>query len=159
MEHYLGLLHQYYPHIESYFPVYLRLCRPHGCRRPVEVVSPVYPGYLFLKVNCDNLFRPVSLPVKARWVRCGGNGDLSKGGDITIVPDIAVERLRKLEIAGELVREVKYVNPYRAGVAVRVHLPVQDIRGVIVKLIGGNRAVVENSFCRVLVPIHGLEVC
>jgi hypothetical protein len=150
-EHYLRLLRQYYPEIEYYFPVYSCYRRPHGYRRAVEVVSPVYPGYLFVRVGeKEDLRGPVGLPVRARWVRFGGK--------VEVVSGIVVERLRRLEVGNELVREVKNVNPYVSGARVRVHLPVQDIMAVVVKLVGGNRAVVDSDLCRVLVPIHALEV-
>jgi hypothetical protein len=147
---YVELLKEYCSGIESYYPVYERVVRPHGMRRPMKEVRPVYPGYLFLKVVDGEVRRPVSLPVSARWVRFGGR--------IEAIPGFVVERLRRLEQEGQLVREVRYVNPYTPGVRVRVHLPVGDIFAVIVKLVHGNRAMVDTRLCRVIVPIHKLEV-
>jgi hypothetical protein len=149
-EGYVDLLCRHYPGVESYYPKYERVCRPHGHRRPMKVVRPVYPGYLFLKVVDGEMHGPESLPVSARWVRFGGK--------IEAIPGFVVDRLRKLEMNGELVREVKYVNPYVPGVRVRVHLPVCDITAVIVKLVGWNRAMVDTKLCRVIVPIHTLQV-
>jgi hypothetical protein len=94
--------------------------------------------------------RPISLPVSARWVRFGGR--------IEVIPNFVIQRLQKLELDNELVREVKYVNPYTPGVRVRVHLPVYDVFGFIVKLVHGNRAVVDTQLCRVIVPIHTLQI-
>jgi hypothetical protein len=147
---YVELLKEYCQGIESYFPVYQHVTRPHGVRRPVKVSRPVFPGYLFLKVVDGEMRRPVSLPVAARWVRFGGR--------IEAIPNFVIQRLQKLELDNQLVREVKYVNPYTPGVRVRVHLPVYDVFGFIVKLVHGNRAVVDTTLCRVIVPIHTLQV-
>jgi hypothetical protein len=125
------------------------MIRPHGVRRAREVVRPVYPGYVFLKIGGWDMRGPVSLPIMAQWVRFGGK--------VEVVSCRVVEGLRTLEGAGELVKEIKYVNPYHTGVAVRVHLPVCDLAGIIVKLVK-NRAFVDTHLCRVMVPIHTLEV-
>jgi hypothetical protein len=110
----------------------------------------VYPGYLFILVADGNMSGPVSLPVSARWVRFGGQ--------VEAVPDYVVMKLRELEKANELVREVKYVNPYYPGARVRVHMPVCDLAAVIVKLVGRNRALVDTDLCRVMVHLHRLQV-
>jgi hypothetical protein len=119
-------------------------------RRPINVIRPVYPGYLFLKIVDGEVRDPVNLPVSARWVRFGGV--------IEAIPGYVVERLRKLEQANELVREIEHVNPYVPGVKVRVHLPVCDVFAVVVKLVHGNRAMVDTRLCRVIVPIHTLQI-
>jgi hypothetical protein len=118
-------------------------------RRAVEVQRPVYPGYLFLLVGDRDMRTPVNLPVRASWVRFGGV--------VESIPDRVIQKLRELERANELVREVKYVNPYYPGARVRVHLPVQDIMAVIVKIVG-KRALVDTPMCRITVPIHRLQV-
>jgi hypothetical protein len=149
-QRYIELLGQYNPGIERYYPVYTRICRPSGVRKAREVVRPVYPGYLFLRVADGELRGPVSLPVSARWVRFGGK--------IEGIPGFVIDRLRKLEVANELVREVKYVSPYAPGVRVRVHLPVQDIMGVVVKLVRHNRALVDTPLGMATVQIHTLQI-
>jgi hypothetical protein len=122
----------------------------HGHRRAVKVEKAVYPGYLFLLVRDGNMSGPVTLPVSARWVRFGGH--------IESVPDFVIMKLRELERANELVREVKYVNPYYPGARVRVHMPVADLAAVIVRLVGRNRAIVDTDLCRVTVHLHRLRV-
>jgi hypothetical protein len=147
---YMELLQEHYPSIESYFPVYSRVVRPHGVRKPREVKKPVYPGYVFLRVSDGDLRGPVALPVSAKWVRFGGR--------IEAIPSFVIQRLRGLEQANELVREVKYVSPYAPGVRVRVHLPVQDIMGVVVKLVRHNRALVDTPLGRATVQVHALQI-
>jgi hypothetical protein len=147
---YMELLQEHYPSIESYFPVYRRVCRPAGVRKAREVVRPVYPGYVFLRVVDQDLRGPVSMPVSAKWVRFGGR--------IEAIPGFVINRLRTLESANELVREVRYVNPYVPGVRVRVHLPVQDIMGVVVKLVRHNRALVDTPLGRATVQVHALQI-
>jgi hypothetical protein len=147
---YMELLQEHYPSIESYFPVYRRVCRPAGVRKAREVVRPVYPGYVFLRVVDQDIRGPVSMPVSAKWVRFGGR--------IEAIPGFVINRLRTLESANELVREVKYVSPYAPGVRVRVHLPVQDIMGVVVKLVRHNRALVDTPLGRATVQVHTLQI-
>jgi hypothetical protein len=147
---YVHLLQEHLPGMEAYYPVYSKMSRANGHRRAVKVERPVYPGYLFILVANGNMNGPVSLPVSARWVRFGGH--------IEAVPDYVVMKLRELEKANELVREVKYVNPYYPGARVRVHMPVCDLAAVIVKLVGKNRALVDTQLCRVTVHLHRLQV-
>jgi hypothetical protein len=97
-----------------------------------------------------NMSGPVSLPVMARWVRFGGV--------VESIPNRVIEVLRDLEKRNELVREVKYVNPYYPGAKVRVHMPVCDLAAVIVKMVGRNRALVDTDLCRVTVHLHRLQV-
>jgi hypothetical protein len=146
---YVSLLQEHLPDVESYYPVYSKMSRSNGHRRAVKVERPVYPGYLFLLVADGNMSGPVNLPVNARWVRFGGH--------IEAVPDYVVMRLKELERANELVREVKYVNPYYPGARVRVHMPVCDLAAVIVKLVGRNRALVDTDLCRIMVHVHRLQ--
>jgi hypothetical protein len=147
---YTEYMDQYYPYIQYYYPKYQRTVRPHGVRKAKRVPWPVFPGYLFMRVNSRDMGELVSLPVRAYWIRFGGV--------IEVVPDVVIERLRKLELSGELVREVIHVNnPYRVGVSVRVHLSVGDILAVVVKRLG-DRVVVEAPWCRCVVPKHLLEV-
>jgi hypothetical protein len=147
---YVSLLQQHLPEMESYYPVYSKMSRANGHRRAVKVERPVYPGYLFLLVADGNMSGPVSLPVMARWVRFGGH--------VESIPDFVIQKLRYLESHNELVKEVKYVNPYYPGARVRVHMPVCDLAAVIVKLVGRNRALVDTDLCRVTVHLHRLQV-
>lgn len=149
-KNYLEMLGDFCPGVESYYPRYSRLGRPSGMRKTIQVERPVYPGYVFLRVLAGNMHRPVSLPVSARWVRFGNK--------IEVIPDYVIKRLQSLELANELVKEVRYVNPYVPGVRVRVHLPVQDILATIVKLVGHNRCIVDTPLCRVMVPVHTLQI-
>jgi hypothetical protein len=147
---YVEYVDRYYPHVECYYPRYERVVRPHGSRGRRRVWSPIFPGYLFVRVKRREMPELVTLPVRAYWIRFGEN--------IEIVPDIVIKRLRELELAGELVREVMHVEPYRVGVQVRVHLEVGDIRAVVVKRGPGDRVVVDSVWCRCVVPRHLLEV-
>jgi hypothetical protein len=140
---------EYCPEIEYYFPKYETEVRPHGARRPVRVTRPVFPGYIFVRNGEGDTRRLTGLPVRAYWVQFGGKREE--------VSDRVIERLKEFESAGELVREVRYVNPYRRGVRVYVHMDVADLVATVVKVIG-NRALVEVPVGTCLVPIHCLEV-
>lgn len=147
---YVGIVGELYPEIELYYPVFECMIRPHGKARAVKVVRPVYPGYVFAKEGAWSKNRLTSMPVRAYWVRFGG--------EIESVSDRVVQRIKEFEGRNELVQEVKYVNPYRAGVSVRVHLPVADLLAVIVKTIGDTRVIVDLPIGRCAVPIHCLEI-
>jgi hypothetical protein len=149
---YLRFVAEHYPEIEMYYPRYEKKVRPHGMGRPVRVATPVYPGYLFGRIDLDgdNIRGLTSLPVRAWFVRFGK--------EIEAIPDFVIEQLRDLEMAGRLVEEIVYVSPYRSGVRVKIHLPAGDLLAVIVKIKGGTRAVVELPVGRCTIPIHRLEV-
>jgi hypothetical protein len=148
---YLRLLGTELPEVESYFPVYTRMSRPHGVRRAREVERPVYPGYVFIRVGDGICMHgPVSLPISAKWVRFGGK--------VEVVSNRVIEGLRQLEGNNELIREIRYQNPYTPGTFCTVHLPVGDIMGIIVRLMGRNRAIVDSNLCRITVSLHQLQV-
>jgi hypothetical protein len=147
---YVDLLQEHLPGMEAYYPVYSKMSRANGHRRAVKVERPVYPGYLFIMVVDGNMSGPVSLPVSARWVRFGGV--------VEAIPSRVIEILRDLEKRNELVREIKYVNPYYPGARVRVCMQVSDLAAVIVRLVGRDRAIVDTDLCRVTVPVHRLRV-
>lgn len=147
---YVELLGQYCPGVELYVPVYNRVVRPHGLRRPIKVTRPVYPGYLFLRVGMEEMRKPVTLPVRASWVRFGGK--------IEEIPGYVIQKIKQMEKANELVREVKGDSPYVPGARVLVRHEVRDIRAVVVRLVKGNRVEVDTEMCRVIVPVHRVEV-
>jgi len=102
-----------------------------------------------MKVGVENIRGPTTLPVVARWVRFGGK--------IECIPEVVIQKLRKLEAGNELVREVKYANPYVPGTRVRVHLATGDILAVVVQLRRGF-VLCNLPLGRVFVPPHKLEV-
>lgn len=137
-----------HPEVETYFPVFDKVTRPHGMRKPLIVTRPVYPGYVFARVEMGgkSVRMLVSAPVKARFIRFGGV--------ISTVPDKVIEELRRLESHKLLVREIQRINPYIPGRKVRVHTPIADIQAVIISLINRSRAVVDTPVGRVTVHIH-----
>lgn len=139
------------PRIETYFPKYERVTRPHGVRHPVIVELPVYPGYVFARCDIDSRDVHVltSSPVRAYFIRFGGT--------ISIVPDKVITEIRRLESLRELVKERAKMNPYHPGRMVVIHTPAADIQAIIVKLMGGNRAIVDTSLGRATVRTHSLS--
>ena len=150
-ERYVENVGEFCEGMEVYYPLYERLERKHGMRGCLRVLRPVFPGYVFAKVDSsgDDVRRMVSLPVKAYWVRFGGK--------IELVGDTIVARIRTLEVTNQLVVEKKYEDPFRNGISVRVHLPVGDILGVVIKKLGG-RVVVDAPMGRCVAPRHLLEL-
>jgi transcription antitermination factor NusG len=140
------------PEVETYYPVFEKLVRPHGLRKPMAVTRPVYPGYVFAKIemNGKSVHMLVSAPVKARFIRFGGT--------ISTVPDDVIRELRRLELSKLLVREIHRVNPYIPGKKVRIHTPVADIQAVIIALLNKTRAVVDTPVGRVTVQIHQITI-
>jgi transcription antitermination factor NusG len=116
------------------------------------VWMPVYPGYVFARLDMDGdgIHELVTCPVKARFIKFGG--------EISTIPDKVIHELRRLESLSMLVREVQRVNPYRPGVKVRVHTPVADIQAVIVALIRGNRLKVDSCIGTITVPVHKVNL-
>ena len=147
---YVDYMGEFCPDVEIYFPVYKRVTRPNGVRRPVVSMVPVFPGYVFGRTQ-GNLYRMVGGMVPARFVRFGG--------EMGVVRSSVIEELRRLECTGKLVETVQKVNPYRVGVKVRVHHPVGDLVGVIVKMAGVHRVHIDIDKYRAVVPISCLELC
>ena len=143
---YTKLIDEYYPNVEYYYPRYEVEVRPHGVRKVIRVLRPVYPGYVFMRQGVEGITK---LPVRAYWVRFGG--------EIERVSDRVIERIRELEGSGELVREVRNECLYRAGVRVYIRLGIGDLVGVVCRMVGENRALVDVSVGKCWVPIHRLE--
>jgi hypothetical protein len=125
--------------------------RPHGRRKTIKVLRPVYPGYVFARLGDWDMHELISLPVRAYWVRFGGV--------IEVVHDRVIQRVKEFEGRNELVREVINAgNPYRSGVRVYVHMDMADFVATVVKLVGGSRVLVDTPIGRGIVPVHSLEV-
>lgn len=145
---YVDYMGRFCPDVELYYPVYRKIVRPHGVRRPVVRELPVFPGYVFGRVE-NGIHRMAERD--ARLVRFGDY--------YGIVQDVVIEGLKKLECTNQLVREVEKVSPYRVGVRVRIHLSAGDLIGVITRVQSVQSVCVDIGKCRALVPIHSLEIC
>jgi transcription antitermination factor NusG len=129
-DHYVNHVGEHNPEISLYFPVYTRICRPAKKRHPIEVISPVYPGYVFARIRTwESDYRAiVGTPYRVWFVRFGKN--------IALVRQSVIDKLTTLESRNELVVEVRKRNPYQPGVRVVVHLPVASILATIVRVQG-----------------------
>lgn len=122
------------------------MVRKHGNRKAVRVVRAVYPGYIFARMDnqpYEQVIRLTCLPVRAWWVRFGGI--------VETVPGSVIRTIKQYEERNELVREEKYVNPYRVGVAVRVHHEMGELLGTVVKAVNGGRFLVDLQMGRAVV--------
>jgi hypothetical protein len=144
-----------HPDIPLYFPVYHRLSRPHGSRKAKSVAKPVYPGYVFARINTRESHRLVTLPVKARFIKLR----LTQDEDITIslIPDATIAQLRQLEERNLLVQEVHKANPFKPGVKVVVHMPVADIQATITR-IAGQKVTVETPIGLMVIPATSITL-
>ena len=150
-ERYLGFVEEYCPEVEVYVPRYECRVRVGGARRPVRIKRPVYPGYVFSRVDWGSgqLREMCSLPVKAYWVRFGKK--------IEPIPDDIIRKLRTLEKTNGLVIEVKNEKKFKKGAMVRVLFPVADIFGVVVGFNEYSRVWVDVPLGRIIVPVHILQ--
>jgi hypothetical protein len=147
------------PEIPLYFPVFLRTTRPAHKRTPIQIPTPVYPGYIFAQINPDSgsVHRLTSLPIRAYFIRlrrCTPRSQLS----ISTIPDSIIQEFKRLESLNLLVRETHRVNPFAPGTSVVVHLPIADIQAIIVHLIGQTRVLVDGPLGRMTTQIHRLTV-
>jgi len=144
---YIDYVAEYHPEVETYFPVYNKTTRPHGKRQPIVVILPVYPGYVFVNLerNGTEFHALARGPVKARFIKFGE--------DISIIPDKVIIELRRLERLSMLMREVQ-INPYTPGRKIRVHTPVADITGIILRLMNGNRVEIDSAIGKMTVKKH-----
>jgi transcription antitermination factor NusG len=152
LDRYIEHVQEHVPDAETYFPTYEKITRPHGRRQPVVVVRPVYPGYVFARLNIDGMDvrLMVSLPVRARFIKFGEG--------ISTIPDRVIQELRRLESLHMLVREVQKVSPFVPGVKVRIHTPVADIQAIVIALLHGKRVKVDSLLGTMSVPVHQVSV-
>ena len=153
-DRYIGHVQEHIPDVETYFPTYEKITRPHGKRQPIVVIRPVYPGYVFAKLNVDGkeVHLMVSMPIRARFIKLRGEGAIST------IPDRVIHELRRLESLHLLVREIHRVSPYQPGVKVRVCTPVADIQAIVIALLHGKRIKVDSALGTMSVPIHQVSL-
>jgi transcription antitermination factor NusG len=149
---YINHVQENIPDVETYYPTYEKKTRPHGKRQPIVVIRPVYPGYVFAKLDIDGLdvHLMISSPVRARFVRFGPG--------ISTIPDRVIHELRRLESLHLLVKEIHRVSPYTPGVKVRIHTPVADISAIVIALLHGKRIRVDSPLGTVTVPVHQVSL-
>jgi transcription antitermination factor NusG len=151
---YIDHVAEYAPDVETYYPRYEKMTRPHGKRQPIVVVRPVYPGYIFANLDLDGrcVHLLISLPVKARFIR------LEFGGGISPIPDRVIQEIRRLESLHMLVREVHRISPYQPGVKVRIHMPIADISAIVIALLHNKRVKVDSALGIMNVPQHQVSL-
>ena len=73
-----------WPSVEVYVPEYQKVTRPHRSRKTVVVTRPVYPGYVFTRVDIGgrDIHNLVSCPVRARVIKFGPT--------ISVIPDVVI---------------------------------------------------------------------
>jgi|SRR6516164_1322886 hypothetical protein len=147
---YVRCIHEWFPRVETYFPIYSRVVRVRGSRQGVKVIRPVYPGYIFIRVDQGGVYGVTRLPVRAWWVKFGGI--------VETVPGSVITTIKRYEQDNQLVREEQYVNPYRSGTRVRVRVDVVDLVATVVRLVQGGRALVDLPVGNCVVPISRLEI-
>lgn len=151
-DRYIEYLGENLPSVEPYFPQYEKITRPSKCRHTVKVKKPVYPGYVFAKVDLESegVLGLIRTPIRAYFIRFGNM--------LSIVPECVIVRLRQDEADGKLVEEKEVDNPYTPGRKIRVHLPIADIDAVIVHLVGTHRVLVDTVLGHATVRIHSVEI-
>src|SRR5215469_804879 len=137
-----------------YYPKYYRMTRPAHKRTPIRIECPVYPGYVF-SLTCDRLL--CITPIRAYFVRLKNLGPDSVP-QISTIPDRVIQELKRLEGLNQLIHEVKIENPFKPGRHVIIHTPVSDIHGIIIRLLGQTRAVVQTPLGRAVQPLATLAI-
>lgn len=149
-DRYIDHVREHIANVEVYFPTYEKVTRPHGKRQPIVVIRPVYPGYVFANLDVDgyDVYHMTRAPIRARFIKLKGDGEIST------IPDRVIVELRRLESLHLLVKEIHRVSPYQPGVKVRVCTPVADIQAIVVALLHGKRLRVDSQLGTMNVPIH-----
>jgi hypothetical protein len=150
MGRYMGLVNERHPDIELYTPHYERMCRPHGQRRAIPVLHPVYPGYVFASIEPERGdFQTLThLPIRAWWIRFGARR-------IAVVPDFVISRVREFEGRGELIPATDDGRHSGWCTGDSVVVTSLGIKGLITKL-RGESAVIESAGWRVTVAVGRL---
>ena len=145
---YLSHLTEFHPAIETYVPHYLKLCRPHGMRRPIPISKPCYPGYIFARPDTESgeHLALISLPIRAYFIRFGKV--------IESIPDRVILELKRLESLKQL--EPTQEPGWKQGQSVRVSTPTLEIRAIVVRLITQDKLLVDTPFCQMVVPLKSV---
>jgi hypothetical protein len=118
------------------------------------VLRPVYPGYIFAKLNVEGyeVYHMTRAPIQARFIKLKGDGSIST------IPDGVIIELRRLESLHLLVKETHRVSPFQPGVKVRVCTPIADIQAIVIALLHGKRVRVDSVLGTMSVPIHQVSI-
>lgn len=156
---FVSYVNELYPDVILYFPVYKRFVRPAKAPRPIRVVKPVYPGYIFANLDLDSSTPHIltSTPTRASFVRLKSI-DPDSHPTISTIPDRVIHEIMRLECSNQLIREEIRINPYYPGRPVRIHTPVADIDGIILRIMGKIRALVSTPLGRITVPVTQCEL-
>ncbi len=155
-DRYLGFMGEYHPKYEFYFPRFDRVSRPAGRRKPIVIPTPVYPGYVFIRLGLE-LRSLLTSPIRVYFIRF--TGKYGKVGRISMVNDEVINGIKERERQGRLVEEKVVLDPYQPGRKVRVITPVASISGVLVMCTSSHmRATVDTGFGTWDVPIHQVEL-
>jgi hypothetical protein len=115
---------------------------------------------VFARLQLEDSIKLTSLPVRAFFFRYS-HLDPETGEStrlISRIPQRVIDKLKELESLNLLVQDRVYVNPYRPGTTVRVHLPIADIEAIIIHMIGQTRVCVEGPLGRMILPVARLVV-
>jgi len=154
---YVEYICEHVPNVELYFPVYTRMCRPAGRRYPLAVTLPVYPGYVFARVELPSrsVQSLIGAPIKAWYIKLKSLPDDER--TISTIPDRVIEVLRTMEERNELVVEAVKESPFKPGRKIVIRYPQFDIAAICVK-IRGTRVEAETNLGRVVVPVHTITL-
>ena len=132
----------------TYCP-FIRRRRSHA-RRVTDVLRPLFPGYLFVKIDPDlHRWRPILSTYGVRsLVRCGDA--------LSLIDDAFIQALRARESDGVIVRPA---SPYQVGQQVRVVAGAFDgLVATIIELQERDRLTVLMQLLNRAVKV-GLEEC
>ena len=85
------------PDVEIYYPQYRKKTRPANSRHLITKTLPVYPGYLFTRLDSTRIRPLLQTPIRVHFVRFGPS--------LSIVPDRVILQIRHLESLNMLMRE------------------------------------------------------
>ena len=149
---FVGYVTEKYPEVQIYYPLYLRRSRPARTRHPIQIPTPVFPGYIFAKIQTDSVIvsELTNTPIRAFFVKFGP--------DLGIVPEWEIERIRRLESLNQLVKITTKENPYRPGTKIRIMHTLLDIDAIIIYPMGQDRALVRTESGKFVVPISKIAL-
>jgi len=145
---YLDHIQNRYPHIEIYYPRHEVLSRPAGRRRPLPVIRPIFPGYLFARpdfANGDHRSLTHNTPTRVFFVKFGGH--------IEFISERTINILKTMENLGQLAPKPGPQPRLTSGQRVIVALPTVDLIGIILR-IAQNKVLVDVSIGQMTVPLH-----
>ena len=134
--------------LDYFLPLYQAVHRWN--KRSCRVSLPLFPGYVFVRTNVEDRYKPLQVPGVTRYVGAGATP--------CPVADQEIDALRRIMVSGKDVGPHPYLS---AGQ--RVHIsagPLAGLSGIILRTKTGNRFILSVEMLKqsIAIEIDGFQI-